>query len=343
MMIFFAAMMTWTLIEARRRGGPWRWSAYAIVCALGVWSHFVTAFVPIGHGAWLAWRAIRHREWRSVISGFTALIAAAVITITLYSPMIPQMLDARGMFSATQIDQPTILSPEGWHALLQLGGSWCWWAAIPGLALFTVGLFAILGKTSETSDAGAPSREGANIVVELAMLGLPLMLIVVALSGTWMYARFTLFALPGAMLLIALGLDAIWRWRIVAGAIAMAIVSGVSTADLSIRPPKQPLRNAADYVRAHRAPNDRTLVVGLAHEVLRIYDGDLKLSYSFHHGADLMERLARIHPQWIVVEYPRSVSPETYDLIKHAGFSEVAHFHGWADWNNGDIVVYRRD
>ena len=39
-----------------------RWALYAMLCAAGVWTHFVAAFVPIGHAAWLGWRAVRHRE-----------------------------------------------------------------------------------------------------------------------------------------------------------------------------------------------------------------------------------------------------------------------------------------
>src|SRR5262249_28451782 len=118
----------------------WLWLAYTICCALGIWSHFVTAFVPIGHGVWLTWRAVRWREWRFSISGISSLILAASITITLYAPVLPSMLAARGMFTATDPNQPTILGSEGLHALLQLGGSWYWWAAIPGLIALLIGL-----------------------------------------------------------------------------------------------------------------------------------------------------------------------------------------------------------
>ena len=133
MMIFFSALMSWLMICARNRRQCWVWMLYSAACALGIWSHFVTVFVPIGHAVWLMWCAVRCREWREFSAGFVALTLGAVLTITLYSPMIPQMLHVCGMFAAVNPDQPRILSAEGFHALLQLGGSWYWWAAIPGL------------------------------------------------------------------------------------------------------------------------------------------------------------------------------------------------------------------
>lgn len=337
-MICFAAAASWLVIEARRHDRSWVWALYAAVCALGVWSHFVTAFVPIGHGVWLAWRAVRCGEWREAASGSVALGLGASIALTLYAPMLPAMLASRGMFAAQSATQPTIIGPEGLHALLQMGGSWNWWAAIPGLFLVALGLISIAIKRSTPE-----GRETASVAVEVAVTGLPLMVIAVALSGTWVYARFMLFALPGAMLLIALGIDGLWRWKSAAAYVTISALALFSVADLAIRPPKQPLRDAVEYIAAQRSHDDRILAIGLAHEVLRIYAHDMNLTYSLRHGADLPQKLVSVRPRWIIVEYPRSVRPETYELILRAGFTRAARFHGWVDWTNGDIVVYQRN
>lgn len=330
MMIFFSAAATWSLLAARKHNNPWLWAAYSCACALGVWAHFVTAFVPIGHAIWMALRAIRFGEWRQFACGVAALMLAAALAITLYSPMIPAMLASRGMFAAVSGDQPTILGPEGLHALLQLGGSWYWWAAAPGLLLLVIGLIAAIRQRSDAAS-----------LIDAAMLGLPLMLIVVALSGTWMYARFTLFVLPGAILLLAIGLDRLWRWRTPAGMIACALIAVASVADLAVRPPKQPLRDAADYVRARRRADDYLLVIGLAHPVQRLYAGDLNLAYTFKHGENLPRILSRLRPDWVIVEYPNSVRPETYKLLEMTGYTEAVRLDGWIDWTNGDVIVYR--
>ena len=337
MMICFSAAASWLLIAARQKNRSWLWFMYAAICALGVWAHFVTALAPIGHGAWLAWRGVRYREWRQAIRGGVALTLGATMAITLYSPMLPGMLWAREMFAAQEMSQPTILGPEGMHALLQMGGSWYWWAALPGLALILVGLIVIAMKRGALQQL-----QTANAAVEISLIGLPLMLIGVALSGTWVYARFMLFALPGTILLIAVAVDALMKWRSPVGWLAILAMVAFSMADLAIRPPKQPLRDAVEYVAANRSSHDQILAIGLAHEVLRIYANDLNLTYSLRHGIDLSQKLSGVQPQWIIVEYPRSLSRETYQIIDRAGYANAAHFDGWVDWTNGDVLVYRR-
>lgn len=338
MMIFFSIMMTWLLVMAQSRRRSWIWLLYALMCALGIWSHFVTAFVPIGHGLWLAIHAVRTRTWREAASGLFALILAASISVTLYSTMIPTMLASRSMFAAVRDTQPTILGPEGWHAVLQLGGSWYWWAAIPGLAAMVLGLILCTGRKRDTAIGNELS---INRIIELSLIGLPLMLIVVALSGTWMYARFTLFAWLGAVLLMTVGVSWLWDRQRTLGMIVLGAVAICSLADLAVRPPKQPLRDAADFVREHRMQEDRLLVIGLAHPVLRLYADDLNLTYTYRHGVDLAQQLLRVRPTWIIVEYPSSVSRDTYDLLARAGYERAVSFPGWVDWTNGDVLVYR--
>lgn len=329
MMIFFAGLAT-TLF--------WRWlrqpslglaCLYALCCALGIWSHFVTAFVPVGHGAWLLWRAVRYGEWPRFRLGVGMLAFSAIITITLYAPMIPDMLEAKRMFFSSRGDEPTLFGAEGRHALMQLGGSWYWWAALPGLLLGMLGILS------------CRRREAARTIVALAFIGLPLMVIMVVVSGSWIYARFTFFALPGGLLLIALGVDALWS-RSRAGAIsAILVMLGVAVADLALRPPKQPLREAAMFVRNLRQSSDRVLAIGLAHEVLRVYASDLPLTYRLSVGRQAETPLAASRPEWIIIEYPNSLPEATWQALATAGYVIEARFEGWVDWTNGDVVVMK--
>jgi hypothetical protein len=343
MMICFSALANWTLIEARRRERPGVWLLYALCCALGAWTHFVTVFVPFGHALWIAWRAIRHREWKLAWCGGAALALAAILTATLYAPMLPDMLAGQKLFFASAGDERSILGIEGQHALLQLGGSWYWWAALPGLTLALIGLVRVLARWRFSALRESASDVAPLDAVGLALLGLPLMIFVVALSESWMYARFTLFAMPGAILLMAAGLDFFFEWKRGAAVAALAITAAAWISDIWFRPPKQPLRDAAAYVRAKRTSDQRLLAIGLAHEVLRVYARDLELTYSLRHGADLSERLAATNPMWMIVEYPKSVGPDTYDSLQKQGFIEKARFAGWVDWSNGDVIVYGRE
>ena len=334
MMICFSALASWTLLANVRDERAWRWALYAALCTLGVWTHFVTAFVPIGHALWLGWRAARHGEVRRAVRGGVALGLAALATIAVYAPAFPDLLDARGMYVAASGDEPSVFGPQGWHALLQLGGSWYAWTALPGLALLAFG-----AVTTARSAAAPPNLRDAAAVT---LLGLPVFLLAVVVSGSWMYARFTLFSLPGAILLVAVGIDGLWTRRRVAGIAAAVVVVAASLSDLAVRPAKQPLRDAAELVRTRRGKGETILVIGLAHRVIDVYLGDLNPRYSFMHGADLEAKLTMFDPEWVVLYYPDNVSAANYTLLESRGYKTVERFRGWADWGNGDVVVYKR-
>jgi len=331
MMICFSALASWAFLANVNSQRTWRWCVYAGLCAVGAWAHPMTAFVPIGHAAWLGWQWARHRRIGLAVRGGLTLMLAALITLALYAPVIPEMLAQRGMYTAARGDEPLVFGAEGWHALLQLGGSWYPWDAWPGIALAVIGFVG-------TAPKGDSPRPGHAVAITL--LGLPIFLVVVLATGTWMYSRFALFSVPGAVLLMALGLEALARRNRLVALAAGAVVLAASAADLALRPPKQPLRDAAAYVDARRADAEPVLVVGLAHQVLDLYlDG---LEYSLPHGADLDEKLNEPSPAWVVLYYPNHVSADGYALLDQLGFVEQQRFHGWVDWGNGDVIVYQK-
>lgn len=337
MMIFFSAASTWALLRAARAGGPGMWMLYALLAALGVWSHVVTAFVPVGHAAWLVRRGVGGEPWRSTLAGGAAIALAALWAITLHAPLIPdflQLMTEQGAFARSAEDQPSLFGPEGLHALLQLGGAWAWWAAIPGLILLGTGAIAAAKDRSDGSLVGA------------AGLGLPIMALVVLASGSWVYARFMLFAMPAAVALIALGLDRLARrsaWAVGLGAGALAVVS---IADLATRPPKQPMREAVSHVAAHLRPGERVLALDLFHEPIRIYLLNLPAATPPEvttHGRDDFEPLLRARaPRWVIVTYPHLLTDARSELLRSLGYELDRSFPGWADWGRGEVRVYRR-
>ena len=336
MMICFAAWMTWLLLATRSGNRAWMWCLYAVVCALGVWTHFVTAFVPIGHAVWLIWRATRHKETAWAIRGALALTLATVLSIALYAPAIPDLLNAQSIYIASSGTEPGVLGPEGLHALLQLGGSWYPWAAWAGLGLL------LLGLTTTPPRPKNDSRPLLREVGVIAMLGLPLMVIVVSLLGSWMYARFALFSLPGAVLFMAGGIDLLWRKKRLAAQSLVLLIIALSAVDLLVRPAKQPLRDAAEFVAQQRTANDSILVIGLAHRVMDVYLFDLQPAYSLGHGVDLSQKLNDVNPQWIILYYPNHLTPDRATLLEHHGYKLTQQFRGWVDWNNGDVQIYTR-
>ena len=330
MMICFSALMSWSWLEAVHRKRAWLWCAYALCCAIGIWAHFVAAFVPIGHAAWLLWHAARQREWTLLLCGGLALALGAILTFTLFAPMLPDMLFSKEMFFTDRGDEPRVLGPEGLHALLQVGGSWYWWAALPGLTLAGIGLRVAMREPAARSAAA------------ITLLGLPLMVLTVIIAQSWIYARFTFFALPGSMLLIALGIEALRRRAPMLAFAAIGVVVACSIVDLALRPPKQPLRDAADHVRRHWQSGDRLVIMGLAHPVSEIYLHDLQPKYSFFFGADLEPKLDAIAPKWVIIEYPHHVSGDRHELLAARGYEVAQPLEGWADWKHGDVIVMKR-
>ncbi len=333
MMILGSAAATWALLAAWHDPRPWRWCLYSGVVALGAWAHPMTVFVGLGHAVWIAWRALADRSagWALPLSGAVALGLAAVMTATLYSPALPDALGIRATLEATGADhQPSLLGAEGVHAVLGLGGSWYGWAAAGGLLLGAVGL------------AAAVRDAGERRVVAAALLGLPLFAVSVAVLDTWMYARFTLFAFPGAVLLMARGIEVAWRRKRVLGLVVLGLLAAFGGADLGLRPAKQPLREAAEYVRAAREPDERVLVIGLGHRVMDAYGADLGLAYSLRHGVDLAEKLRSVDPVWVILYYPAHVAADRYGLLAERGYRLQERFRGWVDWGNGDVLVYEK-
>jgi len=335
MMILAACVATTLLLRARdaqptgRAGGLW--ALYALVIALGVWAHLVTVAVALGHGLLALVWLFRSPTRRVGLAALVALLLAATLTLVFLSPALPDMLRIRREFAAVDGNEPTLLGPEGLHALLQLGGAWGL-AAIPGLGLLVLGLWRCRGNRR------------LRLAATAALLGLPVVVALALLGNSWLYARFLLFAMPGAILLMAFAAATVLERerpvaiRVAVGVVALATMVGWII-DLSTRPPKQPLRDAARWVAEHRGPEERTAVVGLIDNVLAFYGvatatGPL--------GRDLERVLDRDAPNWIIVMYPRSVPQERFDLLKQRGFAPATRLQGWVDWDNGDVLVFHR-
>lgn len=324
MMIFFSAAATAQMLKGLETRGVLPWVLYAGLGALGVWAHLMTAFVVVGHGVWLVGRALRGGTWRPAAAG---IAGAVVLSLLLYAPILGDVIRVRRTFAGSESAGPSPFGSEGFHTILQCGGAWVWWAALPGLLLAALGV------------ARAARDDRARNVVLLALLGLPALYATLLATGTWTYARFALFALPGALLLIALGLDVLWTRRVAACAAFAVMLAGWAT-DLAIRPPRQPLREAADFVETAQHAGDRVVVIGLRHAVLEVYTGALDASFSLMHGADLDRQLTEHDPAWVIVTYPNSVAPDRYDLLRARGFEPRVRLPGWIDWTNGDVVIW---
>ena len=329
MMLFFAVLANWLFLRLDRDQRGINLLAYAAVITLGTWSHLVFACVPIAHGilalAGCLRKSARAAAWQQLL----ALGLAGISTITALSPIIPDLLAIRDNFGATDGNEPTLLGPEGLHAVLQLGGAWSWWAAVPGLA---VAVFGVIGCGT--------SRMGRSVLVT-GLAGIVAVILAVV-GDSWLYARFLVFMLAAAALAFALGIERLACRPRVAITVAM-LVSGLWLADLAVRPPKQPIREALEHLARLLDANDRTaLSLGLAENVADYYAQPLDIT--LRHTGSLGEQLPPLDtaPDLAIMLYPDLHPDSVHERLGAAGYQEAARHPGWLDWGHGDVVILRR-
>ncbi|MEM7227585.1 MAG: hypothetical protein AAF432_02105 [Planctomycetota bacterium] len=338
LMMLFAATQIALFSRADTRSDARLWTVYAFLCALGIWAHLMTVWVPFGHGVYVLARCASRRSVRDACLPLTALSLGALLTITLYAPALGDLVRGREMFAHAEAT-PGLFGEEGQHILWQLGGFWRPAMAIPGLLLFLIGVSTLRDR---------PDRRR---VWALSLLGLPCFIAFVAVADTWIYARFALFIMPGAILTMAWGFERVVKRFVAEGegerasvpflilaAIALMLMVANGTSGV-----KQPLRDAVQYVDAQPPAPKRVLAIGLAHEVLEIYaTNDMDLRHSLRHGATLREDLDAHDPQWVIIYYPDRVDASRYDLLSARGFMLAEVFPGWVDWGRGNVEVWER-
>ena len=338
LMTLFSALMTAAFLRALRRQTGTAWLIYAAACALGIWAHLVTVCVPAFHAAWCV--AVLMRGAPSTASGIPpkaaraglmAIGVAALLTLLVYAPILPAMFAIRSEFRSLDGNEPTLIGPEGWMMLLSIGGSWKVWASLAALPL------VVAGAAAATRDARLRTALILSLGGTVLALAFPLFL------GSWLYARFLAFTVPGIALLLAAGFLEINDRKPGAARVIALLVGSAWIASLATLGPRQQIREAVMYVASHRTPTEGAFAVGLPDDVHQWYAVPLRVDMpgSGPYGSALEERLRDPAAAWAVLFYPRTLTTAANQL-RDAGFVEEARFPGWIDAGGGEIIVLRR-
>lgn len=328
-----------------------------VACAFAAWSHPVALVLPASIGAAGFARLVFMRRHGTAEDGavaramlFAALLAAA-IAAPLLAPLIADALAHRGDYLRSTAEQAGIVSREGVESLMGLSLSWSLglptapWAPLTTmlpefilppvvlLALFLAGAWRI---------ARDPSLARARAIALPFILAFTLALLLTAVAGTWLYARFFLFALPASILAIAFALSAPAKRR-TRVLLMVALVSQCAVA-LPIYWRKQPIRDAVDAVDAMRADDDIVLTIGLPDNAAGLYaalSGFQAVPTGFL-GAELGPVLASAPrpPRFVVVLYPDRLDASVLAMLD-TRFDRTHRFEGWADWGQGAVEVWR--
>ncbi len=330
-MMLAGALLTglaWRAIERERsqQSSLWWWIAYAIVATLGVWAHFTTVIVPVAHGV-IAVGLLLRGDVRIGLRWLTALVLSAAFTLALLSPMLPWILERRSELAALDGNEPTLWSQEGLAILGTWGGAWPWWPSIWGGAL------ALLGIVQAW-------RRDARGRFAAILIALPFLLaLAIPLLGSWIYARFVSFALPGAALAWGMGLDRMFDRRRADAILMATVVAAGWLAMLANLPPKQPLRDVLAMVAREPGP---VIVVGLPDQVARFYAEPMGIDarYSQPYGADLASLLSATPGARVVILYPSAMPPSVRGALDAAAMMRTHALPGWADWGAGAVELH---
>ena len=332
MLLAILATLAWLRIaDGRRHAIP----VYALLVSLGCWSHLAFACVPLGHAVQAMIRATLHREDRAIASRWgLALVLGGVTTLALIAPLIPDLLERRTEFVALDGDEPPLFGIEGWKAILQLGGSWTWWAALPGLLLFGFG-FTESWRWPRLRLASHAGIAGGGVAMVL-VIG----------ADSWIYARFLVFLLVPAALLQATAIEGIATFlRRSSPAVLLGLITVITwLLSLILLPPKQPIREGVELARRLAGAESTIWSVGLGDDVAMFYTEGRGpgLIHAPRLGSGLDENSLTVGPDVALVLYPDLIEAATRERFDAAGFKVVERFDGWLDWGLGDVVVLQR-
>lgn len=345
-LLFWTLLSSWLLIRALREDGVQLWLLYGITIALGLFTHLSMAFVTVGQGVlYLAnlYETTKESRRENWLGGFLGFAVAGLLTLQLYSLVLPQLLNWQGAGVSSWQGEVAVAPWKNpiWMmaellkgANVSLGSGVLLLVAVP---LFGIGLLDFMRKKSP-------------VVLLFLVPALTAMIVIIVLKST-LLPRLFFFAMGFAVTILIRGLMLCGSWLsrglrlepvrapiIGVGLCAcVIIVSGLSIA--GAYRPKQDYGGALNFVQAQRQPGDIILTVDLT--VLpyqRFYKVDWDDVTTVNELNEARSFGART---WLVYTMPivlKAANPEIMNSIE-ANFQTIKEFSGTV--NGGNIVVAR--
>ena len=337
-----ALLGTWTLVRLLETGS-WRLAfAYALIAALGAYTHITMVFVAVGHalvaGLLLVFPEGDRPRIRWTVAA-AAFVLAAVMTILLYAPMLGEVTD---FF----LNKPSALRGTSTPA----------WALREAIRVLLVGIGApaaiagaiVLAAGAAVGIAGFVSILRRRRALGLAMVIAPLVMLGGALAGRGtMYPRFFFFMAGLAVIVVVRGFfvasEALARLQpamsaSVAGTLLVSLLAGANAASLSYnyRYPKQDFTGAMDFVLRSRAAGDAVAFAGVPGDPYRTLYG--QPWPTVQSVADL-EAVRGAGRTWLIYTFPRYLEAGSPDLagIVRRECHERAVFRGTV--GGGDMII----
>jgi hypothetical protein len=343
-LLFFTLLSTALLVRLLRsdRANGWRpVVAYAVVAALGVYTHTSAVFVTVGHFiVWtvLALRASRRSDplgWPAWLP-MVAFVLAGTITLQLYAPVLPQLLSTatEPTMGGVQTDwkDPVWFVREALQIMAQ---------GIPG-GLVTVGAAMAIGVTGVVSYL----RRTPGV---LALMLVPAILTagVLLLTEHNLWPRLFFFCAGFAALLAVRGVMALAgvalgsRGPVVATVLlALGAIASLTTVPRAWNP-KQDFDGARQFVESRRTAGDAVVMLDLTRFP---YEQYLNTGWAFAEDEAALAAIEEQHARtWVVYTFPARLSATQPELWQHIQrtYNRAARFGGTV--GGGAVIVMVRE
>ncbi len=296
---------------------------YAIVAALGSYTHLTMVFVVVAHAMTCAYMALvedkpkgAYRDWRYPALAF---VTGGSLTILLYAPVL---MDVHNFFT-TSFSGKEVATPV-----------WALWAAISGLrvefgTLWGIAVGSLIGAVGLVSYL----KQRAAIAL-LFVLPAPVTLTLAIAMGRPIFPRFIFFLVGFALLIAVRGGSRIGDWtaeRIASRfalpwlGSAMAVLVTIGAIGASIRSlpygyryPKQDYRGAIEFVEKNKEADDLVVTFGKTSAIpILDYFGEPWLRADT--SDELRSTRLRGRDVWLVytmATYIKANTPELWNLIQ---------------------------
>ncbi len=341
---FFAIATLWALLRGVASGDRRYFLGYAVLAALGAYTHLTMIFVVVGHAVALAlWLLITPLldRGRVVRLGVLAFGLSAMGTVLFYAPMLRAVI----AFFTQQKSGLAGVSTPSWAAvelvrglLLGLGAGG---VAVAAVALSVGAFVALQGVLSLWR------TQRLFLFAMVAPIGVTI-LGAAATRGT-MYPRFFFFAIGPAILIAVHGAFVTCRWvaarvpalgggeRLATITVALGIVLSALSLSADYRYPKQDFEGAMKYVLAERGANDGVVTAGIPSNPLNtLY---LQPWPVVSTRASLDSVRATVSRTWVIWSFPRILersAPQIAQLLSQ-DCPRPRTFRGTV--GGGDILV----
>ena len=196
---------TLALDVALRERRKWAWGLYAVLVALGMWTHYFTALVWLAELGYIIYYMRRHGRQEAVFWVYP-------VAVTLFLPWAPsflrQVASVQAGFWIAEVNLVTPLNFWAEGLSYTEAGTATGWLAMGLLAVLglTVGLLIRGGRERTNSE-----REGLRELLTLVVVP-PVLLMLVSLpplSSTYM-TRYVVYS--AGLLMVVVGLAVVWGW-----------------------------------------------------------------------------------------------------------------------------------